>query len=103
MDKSTGHLHKQLNTVIHPPIRLSIIAMLSRQKKVEFGKIRDAVGISAAALSKNMTPLEAAGYIEIQKGYAGKRPRTWLSITDQGSAVFQRHTAALLAISRGLA
>ncbi|MFC4534589.1 winged helix-turn-helix domain-containing protein [Sphaerisporangium dianthi] len=87
--------------MIHPPVRFSIVAFLSRNQKSEFGKIRDAVGISAAVLSKHMTSLEAAGYIEIQKGYVGKRPRTWLSMTAQGLDAFERHTAALLAISRG--
>ncbi|MFF5211316.1 winged helix-turn-helix domain-containing protein [Streptosporangium sp. NPDC000396] len=87
--------------MIHPPIRLSVIAILSRNSQFEFGKICNAVGISAAVLSKHMSSLEAAGYIHVQKGYVGRRPRTWLSITEPGLEAFERHTAALLAISRG--
>ncbi|MCG5220176.1 winged helix-turn-helix domain-containing protein [Streptosporangium sp. KLBMP 9127] len=101
MNGSVTHPRLEIDAVIHPPIRFSVIAILSRQKNVEFGKMRDAVGISSAVLSKHMTSLEAAGYIHVQKGYVGRRPRTWLSITASGSDAFERHTAALLAISRG--
>ncbi|MFD8531455.1 winged helix-turn-helix domain-containing protein [Streptosporangium canum] len=101
MSGSVAHPRMGLDAVIHPPIRFSVIAILSRHRNFEFGKMCDAVGISAAVLSKHMTSLEAAGYIHVQKGYVGRRPRTWLSITAPGSDAFERHTAALLAISRG--
>ncbi|MET9074734.1 transcriptional regulator [Streptomyces sp. NPDC004232] len=28
--------------------------------------------------------MEAAGYLKVRKGYIGKRPRTWLSLTPMG-------------------
>jgi DNA-binding PadR family transcriptional regulator len=42
-----------------------------------------------------MTHLENAGYVTIVKGYQGKRPRTWFSITDTGRAAFTKYLAAL--------
>ncbi len=38
-------------------------------------------------LSSNLSKLEDAGYVEIEKGYAGKKPRTRLRLTAVGVAV----------------
>ncbi|MDB5065373.1 MAG: transcriptional regulator [Chloroflexi bacterium] len=35
----------------------------------------------------------------MRKGYVGKRPRTWLSITPAGRRAFDEHVAALVAIA----
>jgi DNA-binding MarR family transcriptional regulator len=52
-------------------------------------------------LSKQATQLEAAGYVKIRKGYGGKRPRIWLSLTSQGPAACRRHLVALRVIAEG--
>ncbi|MFI0420969.1 winged helix-turn-helix domain-containing protein [Spongiactinospora sp. 9N601] len=101
MSGPVAHPRLELDAVIHPPIRFSVLAILSRSRTLEFGKMRDAVAVSAGALSKHMKSLELAGYIQVQKGYVGRRPRTWLAITQPGLDAFERHAAALLAISRG--
>jgi Winged helix DNA-binding domain len=38
---------------------------------------------------------------KVRKGYVGKRPRTWLSLTAAGRTAFDRHLAALRAIAEG--
>lgn len=39
--------------------------------------------------------LEEVGYLKVKKGYVGKRPRTWLSVTEAGRKVLEAHLAAL--------
>ena len=80
------------------PIRLSIMAALSRVDEVDFQTLRDAIEISDSALSKQAAVLESAGYVELRKGYVGKRPRTWVSVTPAGRAALAAHLAALRAI-----
>ena len=46
-------------------------------------------------MSKQVSTLESAGYVHVKKGYVGKRPRTWLSLTVNGREAFQRHLDAL--------
>ena len=53
------------------------------------------MGLSDSALSKQLTTLEEAGYVEIRKGFAGKRPRTTARLTRAGRAAFELHVAAL--------
>ncbi|EQD80515.1 transcriptional regulator, MarR/EmrR family protein, partial [mine drainage metagenome] len=35
-------------------------------------------------LSKHLSALETAGYVQVIRGNAGKRTRTWLTLTDVG-------------------
>jgi len=53
------------------------------------------VGLSDSALSKQLTTLEEAGYIEIRRIFVGKRPRTSARLTATGRAAFEQHVAAL--------
>lgn len=77
------------------PTRLSIVAMLSSCQWAEFGVVRDAAGISDSALSKQATTLEKNQYIEVRKGYVGRRPRTWMQLTATGRHALERHIAGL--------
>jgi len=61
--------------------------------------IRDHVEVTDSALSKQVGTLESAGYVKVRKGYVGKRPRTWLSLTRPGRAAYEGHLAALRAIA----
>lgn len=40
-------------------------------------------------LSKQVALLERAGYVRVEKGRVGRRPRTWLSLTDEGIAAYE--------------
>jgi DNA-binding MarR family transcriptional regulator len=88
----------QPDPVLSTTTRLSIVALLAAAEEVDFSTVRDTAGLSDSALSKQATALEAAGYITIRKGYVGKRPRTWLSVTPTGRTALRRHVAALNSI-----
>lgn len=91
----------ELDPVIHAPTRLRIVALLAASEEVEFAFVRDTLEISDSALSKQAAALEAAGYVRIRKGYVGKRPKTWYSLTPKGRKAYEAHVAALQAIVAG--
>jgi DNA-binding MarR family transcriptional regulator len=93
-----SHPRHEVDELLTAPIRLSIVAALSRADEIEFRTLRDRIEISDSALSKQISQLEAAGYVDVRKGYFGKRPRTWLSLTPEGEFALRRHLAALDAI-----
>ena len=97
----TTHPRHRLDEVVHQPVRFSVVAALAAAEQAEFGFVRDMVGISDSVLSKQVAVLEAAGYVEVRKGYVGKRPRTWLKLTDDGRQAFTAHLATLQEIARG--
>ncbi len=90
-----AHPRHRLDDVIHSPVRFSIVATLAGADNAEFSFVRDTVDVSDSVLSKQVSTLEAAGYVKVKKGYVGKRPRTWLSLTAAGRRAFERHLAAL--------
>jgi DNA-binding MarR family transcriptional regulator len=96
------HARHRLDELIHAPVRLSIVAALAQVDEAEFAHVRDTVEVSDSVLSKQATQLEAAGYVKIRKGYVGKRPRTWLSLTPAGRTAYTGHLDALRAIAEGL-
>jgi DNA-binding MarR family transcriptional regulator len=81
-------------------VRFSIVAALAAVDEVEFAHVRDTIEVSDSVLSKQASQLESAGYVKVRKGYVGKRPRTWLSLTAAGRRAYERHVAALEAIAR---
>lgn len=85
----------KFDELIHAPTRLSIISLLAATEWAEFKFLRDSLGLSDSALSKQLTTLEEAGYIEIRKGFVGKRPRTSARLSRAGRTAFERHVAAL--------
>ena len=44
--------------------------------------------------------LEDAGLVRVEKGYEGRRPRTWVSITRQGRAALAAEMEALTRLVR---
>lgn len=82
-------------------MRFSIAALLAAASKVEFSFVRDHVEVTDSILSKQVSSMEEAGYIKVDKGHVGKRPRTWLSLTKEGRRTFERHMAALREIAQG--
>jgi DNA-binding MarR family transcriptional regulator len=95
MSDNQAHPRHQLDEVIHAPVRLSVMAALANAERITFGFLRDTVEVSDSLLSKHIATLEAAGYVAVVKGYEGKRPRTWFSLTGQGRAAFRRYRETL--------
>ena len=85
----------RFDELIHAPTRLSIVSLLAATDWAEFKFIRDSIELSDSALSKQLTTLEEAGYVEIRKGFVGKRPRTSARLSRAGRAAFEQHVAAL--------
>ncbi len=93
------HARHRLDDVIHAPVRFSIVATLAAVDEAEFALVRDEVEVSDSVLSKQVSTLEQAGYVKVRKGYVGKRPRTWLSLTRDGRTAYTGHLAALREIA----
>ncbi len=85
----------RFDELIHPPTRLAIVSLLAASQWADFTFIRDSVTLSDSALSKQLATLEQAGYVEIRKGFVGKRPRTSARLTPAGRTAFEQHVAAL--------
>lgn len=95
------HPRLQLAEDLAHPVRFSLAAALAATDESEFAVIRDHLQVSDSVLSRQSSLLETAGIVRIRKGYIGKRPRTWLSLTKEGRIIWARHLAALQEIAAG--
>jgi DNA-binding MarR family transcriptional regulator len=94
----TAHPTNGLDDVVHQKHRLGILTVTAESKRVEFGYLRDALGLTAGNLSRHITVLEEAELVQVEKGYDGKRPKTWVSITADGKKALDLEIAALRAL-----
>lgn len=85
--------------LIHAPLRLQICAMLSPVRSLPFADIRDSLEISDSVLSKHLSALAEAGYVEVSRVRANSRSRRQVTLTKPGRTALHRHLAALQAIA----
>jgi DNA-binding MarR family transcriptional regulator len=91
----TDHPTADLDDVVHQRHRLGILTIAAEVERVEFGYLREALALTAGNLSRHITVLEEAGLVDVQKGYDGKRPKTWVRINGTGRAALAKELDAL--------
>lgn len=84
-----------LDDVVHQRVRLGIMAALHEVERAEFQGLRDLLAVTDGNLSRHLRVLEEAGLVQIQKGYDGRRPRTWVHSTSAGEAAFAQELTVL--------
>ncbi len=94
----SDHPTNGLNDVVHQKHRLGILTIAAESKRVEFGYLKDSLELTGGNLSRHLTVLVDAGLLDMEKGYDGKRPKTWVSITRAGRQALADEIAALRAL-----
>lgn len=86
---------KELNPLLHSQLRLAVMSILMNVEEADFVYLKEQTESTAGNLSVQLDKLATAGYLEIEKSFAGKRPRTVCRITDGGREAFEEYVAAL--------
>ncbi|MBV9805360.1 MAG: transcriptional regulator [Solirubrobacterales bacterium] len=90
-----SHPTRRLDDEVHQRTRLGILAVLCEAGRADFAYLRETLELTDGNLSRNLSRLEDAGYIRIEKIHDGRRRRTWLSPTLAGRAALDAEIAAL--------
>lgn len=85
----------ELNEIFHVKARLGIMTLLISFEKMDFNGLKSKLGLTDGNLGAHLRVLEDAGYIEIIKGYKGKRPHTTCRITERGRESFRDYLKQL--------
>ena len=102
-DGRVSHPSRRLDDSVHQRTRLGILAVLCEAGQGDFVYLRDTLELTDGNLSRNLTRLEEAGYVRVEKVLEGRRPRTWVSLTRAGRAALDVEIAALREIIAGVA
>ena len=84
-----------LDPLLHSELRLAVMSLLISTDDAEFPFIKEQTGATAGNLSVQIDKLSAAGYIEVEKTFKGKRPCTICRITPAGQQAFETYVEAL--------
>lgn len=92
-NKASNNLPLQvdIDKLIHEPARLKILARLYVVESADFLFIMRQTGLTQGNVSGHLTKLEIAKYVDIKKGYIGKRPQTMISLTKKGRSAFKKY------------
>ena len=88
-------MFRELNPLLHSQLRLAVVSLLVGLDEADFVYLKEKTEATAGNLSVQIDKLSQAGYIEVEKGFEGKRPRTVCRITAQGRAAFAEYVDAL--------
>ncbi len=86
------------NDIIHQAVRLRIMAALNAlagSDMIEFTRLKSLVEATDGNLGSHLDALERAGYVAIEKRFAGKKPQTRIKATPVGRRAFAEHVAYL--------
>jgi DNA-binding MarR family transcriptional regulator len=89
---------EQPDLIIHQPARLKIMAALKAlppREQLEFMRLKTIVGTTDGNLGAHIVTLEEAGYLEVEKDFVGKKPRTRVRLTKSGRRAFENYVAFL--------
>ena len=94
-EAAPAHPANGLDDVVHQRVRLGILTIAHEARRVEFGFLRTQLELTAGNLSQHLGVLETAGLVEVEKGYEGRRGRTWITLTAAGDAALAAEIARL--------
>lgn len=100
---SPAHPTSGLDDRVHQRHRLGVLTITAEAERADFGYLREALGLTPGNLSRHLTVLEEAGLVQVEKGYEGRRPRTWVRITRPGRAALAAELATLSELVRRMA
>ena len=86
---------KELDPLLHSQLRLAVMSILTSVAEADFTYLKKQTEATSGNLSIQLDKLSAAGYIDIEKGFAGKKPRTVCRITEKGRQAFDDYVDAI--------
>jgi DNA-binding MarR family transcriptional regulator len=85
----------RFDETVHQRVRLGVLTIANEARRVEFRFLQESMGLTAGNLSQHIRVLEDAGFVKVEKGIDGRRPRTWVAITRDGKTALRHEIAAL--------
>lgn len=78
-----------IDEVIHGRLRLGVMSYLTSVGDADFTTLRDRLKTTDGNLSVHLRKLEEAGYVAVEKSFAGRKPLTRARLTPKGRKAFR--------------
>ena len=90
-----------MNKVFESRVRLGIMSVLAVEEWADFNRLKELLEVTDGNLASHLSALEKKEYIEIQKQFVGRKPKTTYNATDLGRNEFKKHLENLEKIIKG--
>jgi DNA-binding MarR family transcriptional regulator len=94
-DKEERHPLADIDQVIHASARLMILTYLYVVESLDYVFLKNQTGLTWGNLATHLSKLEEAGYVEVEKGYKGKKPHTTIRLTNRGRTAFRDYKQSM--------
>jgi DNA-binding transcriptional ArsR family regulator len=88
-------MFKQLDPILHSPLRLAVMSLLKTAKEADFSSLREKTNATPGNLSVQVNKLKRAGYIDVTKQFKNNYPLTICKITDKGTLAFETYIGVM--------
>ena len=85
------HPSSELNKAFESRVRLGIMSMLLVNDWVDFTAFKETLQQTDGNLASHLNTLETLGYIQMKKGFIGRKPNTSYAATRLGEKAFRDH------------
>ena len=82
---------KELDPLLHSQLRLAIMSILMNVDEADFSYLQEKTESTSGNLSVQLDKLTNAGYIDMEKQFVGKKPRTTCKVTETGRRAFAQY------------
>lgn len=86
---------RPLDPILHSELRLAIMSILIGVESADFVYLRKQTSATAGNMSVQIDKLQKAGYIDVEKSFNGKMPRTTCKITGLGRTAMATYVETL--------
>lgn len=84
------------DSILHQPVRTNIVSILAANGEgVSFKELQTLCELTQGNLNSHLKTLEDAEYVEYEKFFEGRRPKTIYRLTDKGKTAFGEYIETL--------
>jgi len=95
LQDSELHPLADIDQIIHAPARLMVLTYLYVVESADYVFLMRLTGLTWGNLATHLNKLEEAGYVDIQKTFDGKKPKSILRMTEQGRDAFRAYKKSM--------
>jgi len=95
LQDSELHPLADIDQIIHAPARLMVLTYLYVVESTDYVFLMRLTGLTWGNLATHLGKLEEAGYVDIQKTFDGKKPKSILRMTEQGRDAFRTYKKSM--------
>ena len=88
-------MFKDLDPLLHSQLRLAVMSLLIGVEEADFVFLKEKTNATSGNISVQIEKLKEAGYIDVEKTFQGKMPRTICRIAPKGIEAFNEYVKTL--------